>query len=99
MIAAVMRMASVEPLTRDQIVQRLEAEFGSLPLGHLDTLSVALKREGLYVQVRPPVAQKKHDQEAFAVKQATLDKMQPAARENAIRRLYLDEAVFCRSPR
>ncbi|OXJ21420.1 transposase [Burkholderia sp. HI2714] len=47
MIAAAVRMASVEPLTREQIVQRLEAEFGSpLPFGHLDTLSVALKREG-----------------------------------------------------
>ncbi|KVD59120.1 transposase [Burkholderia ubonensis] len=46
MIAAVVRMASTEPLTREQIVQRLEAEFGALPFGHLDTLSVALKREG-----------------------------------------------------
>ncbi|KVP82172.1 transposase [Burkholderia ubonensis] len=46
MITAVVRMASVEPLTREQIVQRLEAEFGPLPFGHLDTLGVALKREG-----------------------------------------------------
>lgn len=47
MIAAVVRMASAEPLTREQITQRLEAEFGPLPFEHLDTLSVALKREGL----------------------------------------------------
>ncbi|RQT73134.1 helix-turn-helix domain-containing protein [Burkholderia cepacia] len=46
MVAAFVRMASVEPLTREQIVQRLEAEFDPLPFGHLDTLSVALKREG-----------------------------------------------------
>jgi transposase len=46
MIAAVVRMASAEPLTREQIVQRLEAEFGPLPFGHLDTLSVALKQKG-----------------------------------------------------
>ncbi|KVW47310.1 helix-turn-helix domain-containing protein [Burkholderia ubonensis] len=39
-------IASVEPLTREQIVQRLETEFGPLPFGHLGTLSVALKREG-----------------------------------------------------
>ncbi|KUY56368.1 MULTISPECIES: helix-turn-helix domain-containing protein [unclassified Burkholderia] len=46
MIAAVVRMASAEPLTREQITRRLEAEFGPLPFEHLDTLSVALKREG-----------------------------------------------------
>ncbi|WP_230960241.1 hypothetical protein [Burkholderia territorii] len=46
MVALVVRMASAEPLTREQIVQRLEAKFGSLPFGNLDTLSVALKREG-----------------------------------------------------
>ncbi|HDR9512260.1 transposase [Burkholderia cepacia] len=46
MIAAVVRMASAEPLTREQITQCLEAEFGPLPFEHLDTLSVALKREG-----------------------------------------------------
>ncbi|WP_321787968.1 hypothetical protein [Burkholderia pyrrocinia] len=44
-ISAVVSMASAEPLTREQITQRLEAEFGPLPFGHLDTLSVALKRE------------------------------------------------------
>ncbi|WP_157652061.1 transposase [Burkholderia ubonensis] len=32
------------------------------------------------------------------MKQATLDKLQQAARENAIRLLYLDEAGFCGSP-
>lgn len=32
------------------------------------------------------------------MKQATLDKLQLAARENAIRLLYLDEAGFCGSP-
>ncbi|WP_063901152.1 helix-turn-helix domain-containing protein [Burkholderia ubonensis] len=37
MIAAVVRMESVEPLTREQIVQRLETEFGPLPFGHLDS--------------------------------------------------------------
>jgi hypothetical protein len=37
--------APVGPLTREQIIQRLEAEFGSLPFGHLDSPSVALKRE------------------------------------------------------
>ncbi|MGC3030617.1 helix-turn-helix domain-containing protein, partial [Burkholderia sp. DN3021] len=46
MIATVVRMASGEPLTREQIVQRVEAEFGPLPFGHLDTLSMVLKREG-----------------------------------------------------
>ncbi|WP_244116910.1 helix-turn-helix domain-containing protein [Burkholderia contaminans] len=46
MIAAVGHMASAEPLTREQITQRLEAEFGPLPFEHLDTLRVALKREG-----------------------------------------------------
>ncbi|WP_323123668.1 helix-turn-helix domain-containing protein [Burkholderia alba] len=46
MIGAVVRMASAEPLTREQITQSREAEFGPLPFEHLDTLSVALKREG-----------------------------------------------------
>ncbi|MDN7905239.1 hypothetical protein QZM18_14095 [Burkholderia diffusa] len=32
------------------------------------------------------------------MKQATGDKLQQAAREGAIRLLYLDEAGFCRSP-
>jgi transposase len=45
MVAAVVRMVSAEPLTRAQIAQRLEAEFGTLPFEHLDTLSAALKRE------------------------------------------------------
>ena len=45
MVAAAVRYASAESLTRDQIARRLEAEFGPLPFGHLDTLSVALKRE------------------------------------------------------
>ncbi|KVC93713.1 hypothetical protein BGV71_17705 [Burkholderia ubonensis] len=36
MIAAVVRMESVEPLSREQIVQRLETEFGPLPF-HLDS--------------------------------------------------------------
>ncbi|HHV7525565.1 TPA: helix-turn-helix domain-containing protein [Burkholderia orbicola] len=45
-IAAVVRVASAEPLTREQINQRLETEFGPLPFEHLDTLSVALKRKG-----------------------------------------------------
>jgi transposase len=47
MIAAVVCTASVEPLTRKQIVQRLEGEFGSLPFGHLDTSSVALNGKAL----------------------------------------------------
>ncbi|KAG8148427.1 hypothetical protein BFF94_038105 [Burkholderia catarinensis] len=59
MIATVVRTASVEPLTGEQIVQRLEAEFGPPPFGHLETLSVALKRRGLCVQAQPSVAQKK----------------------------------------
>lgn len=46
MVAAAVRMASAEPLTRAQIAQRLEAQFGTLPFEHLDTLSEALKREG-----------------------------------------------------
>ncbi|KVN39609.1 transposase [Burkholderia ubonensis] len=32
------------------------------------------------------------------MKQATLDKLQQAAREDAIRLLYLDEAGFCGAP-
>ena len=46
MIAAAIRLASTEPLTREQIVQRLAAQFGAMPFEHLDTLSVALKRAG-----------------------------------------------------
>ncbi|EDO95325.1 hypothetical protein AQ802_00645 [Burkholderia pseudomallei] len=44
LIAAVVRITSSEPLTRVQVVRRLEAEFDLLPLGHLDTLSVTLKQ-------------------------------------------------------
>lgn len=99
MIAAAVRMVLFELLTREQIVLRLEAAFGPRPFGHLDTLSVALKQErGIYVQAQPPVAQKKRSPEAFAMKQTTLDKLQQAAREDAIRLLYLDEAGFCGSP-
>lgn len=46
MIATAMELASTEPLTREQIVQRLEVQFGPMPFVHLDTLSVALKRAG-----------------------------------------------------
>ncbi|MEB2558818.1 helix-turn-helix domain-containing protein [Burkholderia cenocepacia] len=46
MIAAVVCLVSTEPMAREQITLRLEAEFGILPFGHLDTLSVALKQEG-----------------------------------------------------
>ncbi|WP_232440839.1 helix-turn-helix domain-containing protein [Burkholderia ubonensis] len=46
MIAAAIRLASTEPLTREQIVRHLEVQFGPMPLEHLDTLSVALKRAG-----------------------------------------------------
>ncbi|RQR48233.1 transposase [Burkholderia sp. Bp9126] len=46
MIAVAIRLVSTEPLTREQIVQRLEAQFGATPFEHLDTLSVALKRAG-----------------------------------------------------
>ncbi|WP_244110189.1 helix-turn-helix domain-containing protein [Burkholderia ambifaria] len=35
MIAAVVQMASVEPLTREQIVRRLDTEFGPLPTGRV----------------------------------------------------------------
>ncbi|WP_155646796.1 helix-turn-helix domain-containing protein [Burkholderia territorii] len=45
MVAAFVRMVSAEPTTHEPVVQRLEAEFGSLPFGHLDTLSMTLKRE------------------------------------------------------
>ncbi|WP_080432492.1 helix-turn-helix domain-containing protein [Burkholderia ubonensis] len=41
MIAAAVRIASAEPLTREQITQRLETEFGPLSFGHLDTQLVA----------------------------------------------------------
>ncbi|WP_423395540.1 hypothetical protein [Burkholderia sp. LMG 21824] len=44
-VAAIVRVASIKPLTRGQIVQRLAAEFGPLSFGHLDTLSEALERE------------------------------------------------------
>lgn len=42
MVAAVVRMASAEPLTRAEISQRLEAQFGTLSFEDLDTLSRAL---------------------------------------------------------
>ncbi|MCA7955723.1 hypothetical protein LGM43_36395 [Burkholderia seminalis] len=45
MIVAIVRVALVEPLTRAQIVQRLEADFDPLPFGHLGTLSAAFKRK------------------------------------------------------
>jgi len=47
MIAAAVRIAAAEPLTRADIFARLEAEFGPLNWYHLDTLSNALKSAGL----------------------------------------------------
>ncbi|OXJ21078.1 transposase [Burkholderia sp. HI2714] len=47
MIAAAVRIAAAEPLTRADIFARLEAEFGPLNWHHLDTLSNALKSAGL----------------------------------------------------
>ncbi|KWB38558.1 hypothetical protein WL35_23475 [Burkholderia ubonensis] len=50
MVAAAVRMASAEPLTRAQIAQRLEEQFGTLPFEHLDTLSETPKRDGFTIK-------------------------------------------------
>jgi transposase len=46
MVTTALQAASAEPLTRAQIAQRIEADHGEFPCC-LETLSVALKREGL----------------------------------------------------
>ncbi|KWH26487.1 hypothetical protein WL99_22205 [Burkholderia cepacia] len=58
MIETVEYMASAELLTRVQITQRLEAEFGPLPFEHLDTLSVTLKQKGFTFKRNRPSLKK-----------------------------------------
>ncbi|WP_198388706.1 IS630 family transposase [Burkholderia ubonensis] len=58
---------------------------------------VTTPREGFTFK-RIRFSLKKRNEEEFAVKQVTLDKLQQAAREAAMRLLFLDEAGFCCSP-
>src|SRR5471032_729694 len=52
----------------------------------------------VFLQAWPLLAQKKRDEQEFAVKTDTLSKLQQAARDGACRLIYFDEAGFSASP-
>src|SRR5258708_22655767 len=52
----------------------------------------------VFLQAWPLLAQKKRDEQEFAVKADTLSKLQQAARDGACRLIYFDQAGFSASP-
>ncbi|WP_321900125.1 IS630 family transposase [Paraburkholderia heleia] len=97
-IAVALEFAHAEPLTLGGIAQRVEAALnGPLPC-KIETLGEALKRNSFSFKRNRYALKKKRNEEAFTMKQATLEKLQQAAREDAVRLLYLDEAGFHGSP-
>src|SRR5258708_40047636 len=52
----------------------------------------------VFLQAWPLLAQKKRDEQEFAVKADTLSKLQQAARDGACRLIYFDQSGFSASP-
>ncbi|AIP00149.1 winged helix-turn helix family protein [Burkholderia pseudomallei 576] len=98
MVAAAIQIATTESLALARIAQCLEATVNEPLPCRIETLGMALKREGRSFKRNRYALKKKRDEEAFAMKQTTLAKLQQAARQDAVRLLYLDEAGFCGSP-
>ncbi|MFM0334689.1 IS630 family transposase [Paraburkholderia strydomiana] len=90
--------ARAEHLTLAQIAQRVQDACGEPLACRIETLGEALTRAGFSFKRATATRLKKRDEEEFAMKQATLDKLQVAARDGQCRLFYLDEAAFCASP-
>lgn len=84
-------------MTLGQVRKRIEAVHGEPMPCALETLPVALRREGFSFK-RNRFSLKKRNQEDFEMTSTTLDKLKCAARANAVRLLYLDETAFAASP-
>jgi transposase len=96
MVATAAQMTRAEPLTLGQIEQRVQEIRGEVLSCCIEKLGEALKREGFSFKRKYPA--KKRDEEAFAMKQAALDKLQLAARDGQCHLFYLDEAGICVAP-
>src|SRR5262249_27066437 len=79
MVLTAVQAASAESLTLVEIAQQVEAIHGELP-GRIATLGGGASARGVHVQAQPVLAEKKRNEEDFAMKQATA--LQPRTQQD-----------------